>query len=543
LSEEALSGPTNKGRTINRGTLIIIVVVVGLFLMIALIVKFLSSDEQPFFNPYGDKIDENSHSRSAVGFAGLYELLKEFGPGADRFEKIYDVDAIDNLIFVAGTNSDDFTLTSEYWLARNKDHKTTALIVLPKWYFEPHKTDKGWVANQTLLVSDTPEYVLNQMLPEAAQSRIIRTTWPKASEFSTEINSPSPTGEDQIQLWSVGGAGQRNPFDNRPSDDDVIFDGYTDGNQLNSTYNRFSDSPGNQLYFANNWPSDSAANTNANQNNDNQSDADQGDTDQGDADKDDSDMDDSDDHHQDFYVIESIVGTPRGLLVGRIESNKLIAYLVSDPDVANNMGLARGQNAVFSLELIRYIIEREGLTGGVSFYEPKYFDFDSDFGGLFFGPLLKFPMVIVTILSVIAALIFWLAVSKRFGGVGYLATEVSFGKSKLIDNSARLMARTNLLPSVLKAYQKMTIQWAEKTLHAPRLPNEDSISWLDRAASSKGVKINLAATIAQGRQALLNNSEKDMIDCALKLYRFREELEIGPSRSGDNRQYSTKRDS
>ncbi|MDR1678057.1 MAG: hypothetical protein LBS44_06670 [Deltaproteobacteria bacterium] len=239
------------------------------------------------------------------------------------------------------------------------------------------------------------------------------------------------------------------------------------------------------------------------------------------------------------FQIEPIVTTFEGYLVGRTTISNFTVYLVFDPDVADNLGLGLGQNTVFVLKLFQYIMNREDLSGPITFLE-------IDSGSLgakqesrqgFFSPFLKFPMIIVAILTLLAAVFFLAALSSRFGGLSSgLLPEGRFGKSELIDNSARLMARPNLLPSALEAYQKMIVQRAEKVLHAPRLNENELLLWLDRVALAKGVRYSLSSILARAQTARNNNSYIEMMYCARDLYQFRKELESGPSHPGHSGQ-------
>ncbi|MDR0620521.1 MAG: hypothetical protein LBJ61_01370 [Deltaproteobacteria bacterium] len=257
--------------------------------------------------------------------------------------------------------------------------------------------------------------------------------------------------------------------------------------------------------------------------------------------------------------VETIVGAEGNLLVGRVETPTSVIYFISDPDVANNQGLGKGRNAAFIIGLIKYILAREGLSG-VAFHEPSLRDntLERLYSEPYFGPLLEFPLIIVTNLAVLAALIFSAALGWTFGGVGRLPGGIGlgqaahgFGKLKLIDNSSRLMARPNLLPAVLAAYQKMTVQLAEKTVHVPRHPGESEAGWLKRMAKTKGLRpgslggqsvgqydLGLEplsreqSGVAAGKVRLIGTSEEKLISSALKLYEFRKELESGSSHPG-----------
>jgi hypothetical protein len=418
------------------------VVILFVFLLLRVLVPRLKSGN----SPYGDSLDENFYSISAVGFAGFQELMSQAGGPKIKRQTFSNQNLDqDGLLLVSG--NDIFTLIpmafEESQDQDPSDHKpvkkAAALVFLSKWDYGEHPDQSSWVAEQKLKSSHIVEMEAEYLLPEDQQPQFAIVNWPSADKFSSIWDLPAPVGRDVIQLL-------------KPDRD---------------------------------------------------------------------------------IVMEPIVYTPDGILVARFENLNLVIYLVTDPDVANNHGLGLGNNADFILKVVKNIYRQEGLTGDMSILDFDVTDFlTADNQNPFFGPLLEYPYFVITLLTILTALIFFAAVGQRFGGLGHFSHEVGFGKTKLIDNSAKLMARPNLLPYALEAYQKMTIQWAEKTFHAPSQSEIDSLLWLDKVAAAKGLETNLTSIVAMGQRARNLKSNEAMISCALKLYKFRKELESGSSHPG-----------
>ncbi|MDR2386019.1 MAG: hypothetical protein LBE80_00355 [Deltaproteobacteria bacterium] len=458
--------------SLKKNQLVVFVVVgaallLGLFFLLFALVPQMKAKK----NPYGGQAAESALSISAVGFAGLYELLSQAGgpkvnrPAFEDLDKARDglMVALAEDVYILGTFL-GLKAKAQKAQALRPGQKYVALVFSSKWAFKDHPSQEGWVAEQSLkssqTLSDDANYVLSghfegpeereenekneqkeqkEQKVEAIKTQFIRLAWPQEADFSSKWHLPAPSGQNQIQLLKL-------------------------------------------------------------------------------ADKSD---------------LESLVSTPKGDLLVRRQTDQLIVYLISDPDVANNLGLGQKNNAEFILKVIKNIYQQEGLSGDLSFIKMDMADFlKSSNPNPFFGPLLEYPFNIISILTVLTALLFFGALGKRFGGIGQVTLEMGFGKSKLIDNSAKLMARPNLLPYALEAYQKMTLSWAEKTFHLPRQSNIDSRRWLDKVAAAKGLKTSLSSIMAMGQRARNQKSDDDMMACALKLYKFRKELESGSSHLG-----------
>lgn len=421
--------------------LIIFVLALGVLLII-LFSNLVGSNYKLKSSDYGHTSSTSSLSISSVGFAGLYELLQESGPGIQRIGQ-GDLSSGPSGLYLKSYEGSSSLMLHVYTQKDPKKPtvKKAFLIFLPKWSYGKHPDNKSWVADQDLYPENLVEFFIDFFFGSEGEMGVTRLPWPGGQDFKTAFSTPSPAGKWELQVLT--------------------------------------------------------------------------------------DYDES--------KFEPIVSTPKGLMVTRfIEDNSYPIYLVSDPDVANNMGLGVGENTVFTMRLIQYIMKRENLPDTLAFFEPS--SSGPDIGksdGDFLGPMTTFPMFIILILTFISALCFLAALGWRFGGlVSNQLQEIRFGKAKLIDNSAKLMARPNLLPSTLDVYWRMTIQWAGKALHAPNLDEWGLVSWLDRVAMAKGVRPSLQTILTRIRTAKQGGPEEEMLRCALALYKFRKELESGPSHTG-----------
>jgi hypothetical protein len=382
-------------------------------------------------------IGPDSHSRSAVGFAGLHELLRAAGPGAGRVTFSGQDPDLRGLYVDAGRNAVFLPDDDRPW--RLFVGQGAMVVFLEKWGFGLDPENANWVADQVPLSPESGVLGLEGLLGPGFGPTIVSRPWPRGDDFAMAFEAPAPAGLDEIHLIREGS-------------------------------------------------------------------------------------------------LEPVVWTGDGLLVGRRQLGSLAVYLVADPDVANNMGLGLGQNGAFVLGLFAHVMEREGLSGPIRFLETVGESVPSPrlFGpGTTPSPLINFPPAVVTILALASGLMALAALGGRFGGPGAGTGETVFGKSKLIANSARLMARAGLLPSVVEGYLAMSLRRAAKAIHAPPQAG-DLPYWLDRAARSKGIGLSAGAILE--RASLAKGRPDELMGCALDMHEFRKELESGPSRPGHSGQ-------
>ncbi|MDR0356132.1 MAG: hypothetical protein LBJ64_10435 [Deltaproteobacteria bacterium] len=232
--------------------------------------------------------------------------------------------------------------------------------------------------------------------------------------------------------------------------------------------------------------------------------------------------------------VETIVGANGLTVVGRMSVDRATLYLVSDPDLGNNMGLAQGSNAEFMMRLLEHVQRRENLFGPVRFVvPPSDIGPSSDFMPSFTPGEVDSSKTAVFVMTVISALILAAAVAERFGGVPPIVGEVVFGKHKLIDNGARLLAKTNRLQDLTEYYWKMTLARASKLLHAPRhLSAAELLVFLDRAAESRGIGLSLKTLRNRLSLAKDSGEAERLLQCAKLIHLWHKELSSGHQRGG-----------
>jgi hypothetical protein len=191
--------------------------------------------------------------------------------------------------------------------------------------------------------------------------------------------------------------------------------------------------------------------------------------------------------------LRPIVGASQGMLVGELSDRNRKIWVLADPDMIANHGLARAGNAAAALALIKTLRVGDGSVV-----------FDETVHGLVVRPvspfllLFRFPFVVATAQGLIAiALLLW-ATLGRFGAPQAAPVPLSAGREGLLQNMAKLVEYAGHQDVVVKRYVQETIHDVAVSLHAPReLSYEGLIAWLQRVGLARGVSVDCEAVLRQ----------------------------------------------
>lgn len=225
---------------------------------------------------------------------------------------------------------------------------------------------------------------------------------------------------------------------------------------------------------------------------------------------------------------QPIIANPSGMLLGQLTSRNRKIWVLSDPDVISNHGLARAGNAALAVALIERL--RSG-SGNVVFDETIH-----GFANTTANPLLllfRFPFVMATIQAMIAiALLLW-ATFGRFGTPQPAPQAISAGRQGLLENVAKLIEFTGHQEVMVKRYVLETLRDVGRELHAPRgLSTAALIGWLQRVSTARGVEVDgtaivkEAAALEEGRRY----NPATLVRLARQIHRWKGEIIDGRSR-------------
>lgn len=219
--------------------------------------------------------------------------------------------------------------------------------------------------------------------------------------------------------------------------------------------------------------------------------------------------------HRDLHAV---VRCDDGVLVARHElEGGPEVWVISDPDILNNQGLDRADNAV----LVYQLLTRELAATGVVFDETIH-GFNRAPGLL--SELRSFPLVLAVLQGLLLAGIVLWAGMGRFGKPLPPGTGLAPGKEVLIDNTARLLAGGGHAADSLTRYFRQTTR-AVAAAHflPPDLPDAETLLRLQQITNSRRLGMDLATLERQIHQ-LPDGAGERAVKLARALHTWRLEM-------------------
>jgi hypothetical protein len=223
-----------------------------------------------------------------------------------------------------------------------------------------------------------------------------------------------------------------------------------------------------------------------------------------------------------------IVAAKQGMLVGEIKDRDRKIWVLADPDIIANHGLARAGNAASALALINAL---RGGDGSVVFDETVH--------GFVVRPvspfllLFRFPFVVATAQGLLAvALLLW-ATLGRFGAPQTAPPALRAGREGLLQNMAELVEGTGHQDVMVKRYVQETVRDAALVLHAPReLSGAGLIAWLQRVGLARGVAIDCEAVLRRAAEpgTARRRNPSALVRLARDIHQWKGEIVDGRSR-------------
>jgi hypothetical protein len=225
--------------------------------------------------------------------------------------------------------------------------------------------------------------------------------------------------------------------------------------------------------------------------------------------------------------LQPIIGNADGMLLGQIRDRNRNIWVLSDPDIISNYGLARSGNAALAVAIIERL--RSG-SGSIVFDETIHGFIAQPANPLLL--LFRFPFVMATIQGAIAiGLLLW-ATLGRFGTPQPAPAALSAGRQGLLENIAKLVDITGHREVMIKRYVLETLRDVGRQLHAPRgLSTAALIGWLQRVGTARNVATDCGPLIAEA--AMLGESRvrnpASLVRLAREIHRWKGEILDGRS--------------
>lgn len=189
-------------------------------------------------------------------------------------------------------------------------------------------------------------------------------------------------------------------------------------------------------------------------------------------------------------------------------------YVLSDPDVMNNHGLRKAENALFTINVIEKL-----RNGGPVIIDEVIHGYAQQPSLL--RTLFRFPLVLATMQVLICALLAIWAAMVRFGPKRAAPPPIAPGKDFLIQNTAALLHYGGHHADALRRYLLQSIAAVRHALHAPALPAGQLTAWLERVRQTRGGTISL---VELERDAHTADTPQRTVEVADRVYRWRMEM-------------------
>jgi Domain of unknown function (DUF4350) len=169
---------------------LLIVWIVAAVLTFAVSLYFMGSKDQ------GDTVGPSAYSRSAIGYAGIADVLHQLGIDVvkSRYDSLGKLTPGSVLVIAEPRPSPATERTIRTLLKAD-----TILLVLPKWAGAPSRRKSGWLGKAELLSRADADWVLHFVAPRAEVFRGDEEFW------TTNTLDIAPSLQAPIQLMRGGG--------------------------------------------------------------------------------------------------------------------------------------------------------------------------------------------------------------------------------------------------------------------------------------------------------------------------------------------------
>ncbi|MDR2460630.1 MAG: hypothetical protein LBE38_07595 [Deltaproteobacteria bacterium] len=238
--------------------------------------------------------------------------------------------------------------------------------------------------------------------------------------------------------------------------------------------------------------------------------------------------------------LRPIISYPEGILLGELYlKSGARLWILADPDALSNSGILKEDNLRFSLDMTSFWMSNIP-RGTITFDEAHLFPSESATSKfLDLDNYLRYPYLLILILTLIATILFLVFGLKRFWPEKEEEEPYHPGHGPLIKNTARLLERAGHQREVYLKYIALMTQKIARTLHAPRklLANsQELVSWLGpRVPMGMRVK-SFNKLYSEAQMAALSTplSYSRLLYYARQFHQWKKEIEIGPGTSWKN---------
>ncbi len=223
--------------------------------------------------------------------------------------------------------------------------------------------------------------------------------------------------------------------------------------------------------------------------------------------------------------LRPLIAYADGILLGEVlgpEGGEDRFLVLSDPDLLNNHGLEKADNAAVAIDVVR-LAHDEG--------EPIIIDetlHDHGFAApqSFFRALFEFPLVLLLIHLAATLCLFLWAGAGRFGSPLPVPPPIEPGKQVLIENTGELLRTGGHGLHILGRYFRAAVREVAGGLHAPKsLSSAELRDWLDRVGKGRGVSVGIRSLESEISSVSRSRGRgAHVVAAAVRVHRWKREM-------------------
>jgi len=221
--------------------------------------------------------------------------------------------------------------------------------------------------------------------------------------------------------------------------------------------------------------------------------------------------------------ITPLISCAQGVLLGLLRRDERLVFILSDPDLLANHGLAHIANAQAALHVLGRV---RGVQSRPVVVDETLHGFGR--GHSAYRALFDFPLMLATMHGMLLLVVLLWAAMGRFGPPEPVDPALGFGKDVLMDNTATLLAAGRHSGPALTRYLGFAAAEARHDLRAPAgLAGEGLDTWLDRVAGSRGIEPPMS--VLRQRVVSIAGSRgvppaREVLATARTIHRWKEEM-------------------
>lgn len=216
--------------------------------------------------------------------------------------------------------------------------------------------------------------------------------------------------------------------------------------------------------------------------------------------------------------LEPLIATSEGILFGRGRDITSVLYVLADPDLLNNHGIRRGDNA----EILARVIDTIRPDDEVLIVDVTMHGFTSDQN--LWRTVLEPPFIVSTLCALAAVLALVWAAAPRFGAPDIRPPAFRHGRDVLVDNTANVVHAAGHAKAMLPAYLRAMLRRAQDRFGAlSHIGETERIRLLDRRAREAGVADSIDQLALDTTRT--DGTETQVLRTAQRIYKWKQGTE------------------